>query len=411
MLIDFILKMINHLGFFIKKVFLIYKYPSFEKQLNRLKIFNTSKKTIVFIDTDCIVGGSQKITSQLGKSLKNLNIRTIYIATEFFGISKDWKNKILNSFSIFIDIRASFNKEKKILKLLKTVHPQYVVIINSKIGYKLAPIIKNLYPKIIIYDIIHASINIDNDFISADESAQNIDIRITVCKGLKKNLLENYSSYSKNNFQNKIITITNGTQINNLNDTTTNLNFRNKLGINQKDFVVLFIGIFSEHKNPMSVLKISEKIIKDYNDIHFILFGNGPLKNLIKYNIYKRGISNNTHVIDNSNDIYSVLYDADVLILPSLVESFGLVIIEAMSVGIPTIVSNVGYQSEIIDNGINGFLINPDNNLLHNYIKNILLLKNNKNIYKKIKINGLKKVKNKFDINSTLNKYHELFIK
>ena len=112
-----------------------------------------------------------------------------------------------------------------------------------------------------------------------------------------------------------------------------------------------------------------------------------------------------------SNDIYSVLYDADVLILPSVVESFGLVIIEAMSVGIPTIVSNVGYQSEIIDNGINGFLINPDNNLLHNYIKNILLLKNNKNIYKKIKINGLKKVKNKFDINSTLNKYHELFIK
>ena len=111
-------------------------------------------------------------------------------------------------------------------------------------------------------------------------------------------------------------------------------------------------------------------------------------------------------MIVNSNSVYDILSESDVLILPSIVESLGLVILEAMSMGVPPIVSNVGYQNEIIDDEIDGFLIERDNNFIDKFIDKIIFLKNNKQIYLKIKNNALIKVKNKYDVNRTLKNYH-----
>ena len=80
-----------------------------------------------------------------------------------------------------------------------------------------------------------------------------------------------------------------------------------------------------------------------------------------------------------------------------------------MSIGIPSLVSNVGYQNEIIDDNVDGFLIERDDNYIDNFINKILYLKNDKIIYSKIKNNALIKVKSKFDINKTLNNYHNIF--
>jgi len=409
MIIKLIWKLINYTETVLRKLVILYKTSSFKTQLNKIHSDIHKDKIIVFIDTDCIVGGSQKITIKLGESLKKLNYKTIYIATESYGSAKDWKNKIIKSFTDFIDLRMMYNRESKLIKSLKIIKPDYVIIINSKFGYNIAPIIKNNIPNIIIYDIIHASINISNRFISKDTSAESIDLRITACDGLKENLINNYSKKSKNKFKERILTIMNGTEIDPLKNKSIKTSFREDLNIQNSDFVVLYIGTFAEHKDPMSILKISEIISKDYDDIHFVLFGNGPLKHKLEYHINKKEISNNTHMIVNSNNIYGILSESDILILPSIVESLGLVILEAMSMGIPPLVSDVGHQNEIIDDQIDGFLIKRDSKFIDNYIDKIIYLKNNKEIYSKIKNSALKKVKSKFDINKSLNHYHNFF--
>lgn len=53
--------------------------------------------------------------------------------------------------------------------------------------------------------------------------------------------------------------------------------------------------------------------------------------------------------------------EADIFILPSTIEGFGMVFLEAMNYGLPVIGSNVGGIPEIIDDGKNGFLVDPEN--------------------------------------------------
>ena len=51
----------------------------------------------------------------------------------------------------------------------------------------------------------------------------------------------------------------------------------------------------------------------------------------------------------------------DVFVQPSLSEAFSQVLVEAMGVGLPVIATNVGGAAEVIDDGLTGFLIEPDN--------------------------------------------------
>ncbi len=59
------------------------------------------------------------------------------------------------------------------------------------------------------------------------------------------------------------------------------------------------------------------------------------------------------------DDLERLLPLADLLLLPSLHESFGLVALEAMACGVPAIATNRGGTSEFIDDGVNGFLRDP----------------------------------------------------
>ena len=128
MIIMILGKIINYIEIIFRKMVVVYNTSNFTKQLNKININNYNDKRVVFIDTDCIVGGSQKITIQLGLSLNHYNYSSVYIATESYGSAKDWKKKIIKSFTDFIDIRMSINKESKLIKALKIIKPNYIII-------------------------------------------------------------------------------------------------------------------------------------------------------------------------------------------------------------------------------------------------------------------------------------------
>jgi len=84
----------------------------------------------------------------------------------------------------------------------------------------------------------------------------------------------------------------------------------------------------------------------------------------------------------------------DISVLATKNETFGLVVIESMAQKIPIIAVNRGGPLEIIDNEIDGILFERDSKEL---AKKISLLYNDKNLREKIKLNGYKKVRNKFN--------------
>ena len=65
MIITIIWKLINYTETVLRKLVILYKTSSFRIQLNKINSNIYKDKKIVFIDTDCVVGGSQKITIKL----------------------------------------------------------------------------------------------------------------------------------------------------------------------------------------------------------------------------------------------------------------------------------------------------------------------------------------------------------
>lgn len=114
----------------------------------------------------------------------------------------------------------------------------------------------------------------------------------------------------------------------------------------------LFIGRLSDEKNLETLIYI----FNDLPSFTLTIVGIGPneikLKKIAKNNIIFTGSINNS-------EIQNIFLKNDIFILPSIHEPWGLVVEEALYFGLPVIVSNNCGACELIENGINGFLINP----------------------------------------------------
>ncbi len=174
---------------------------------------------------------------------------------------------------------------------------------------------------------------------------------------------------------------------------------------------IVMLGRLGKRKGTYDLLKVVKSIIKESNEIRFILAGDGKLLE-VKQEIKKLNIGSYVKVlgwIDNKQRD-QLLRSAIIYVLPSYNEGMPMSVLEAMSYGIPTISTNVGGIPRIIDSGINGYLINPGNT--DELASKIKLLIKNKLLRNKMSENNYVKVKCKFSmelhVEKLLNVYNNL---
>lgn len=142
---------------------------------------------------------------------------------------------------------------------------------------------------------------------------------------------------------------------------------------NKYDKIVLFVGKFTYFKGIDILLKATS--IYENEKTLTILAGNGELLNDMKYLANKLNLKNTVFIGNQPHDVLNKLYNiADVSIVPSRNEAFGLVIIEALACGTPVIGSNDGGIPDIIHNKI-GMLFEPEN--YHDLANKIIQVLNN----------------------------------
>jgi len=88
----------------------------------------------------------------------------------------------------------------------------------------------------------------------------------------------------------------------------------------------------------------------------FILVGDGPVRVDIERRAAEYGLSDDVMFAGEQQDLVAWLSAADLFLLPSAKESFGLAALEAMACEVPVVASNVGGLPEVIEHGITGFL-------------------------------------------------------
>ncbi len=134
---------------------------------------------------------------------------------------------------------------------------------------------------------------------------------------------------------------------------------RREFGIKDDDFVIGYVANFARGKGHIQLLDAFAEILTEIPKAKLFFAGRG-----------------NRDAVDAAADRFSLgqiifagwrtdvaacLNAMDLFVQPSLSEAFSQVLIEAMGVGLPVIATDVGGAAEVIDNGVNGILIEPDN--------------------------------------------------
>ncbi|MDH5084128.1 glycosyltransferase family 4 protein [Clostridium perfringens] len=134
---------------------------------------------------------------------------------------------------------------------------------------------------------------------------------------------------------------------------------REKYNIDKNEIVILYSGRLISKKNILTLINaISE--IKEYN-IRLFITGGGELEEDIIESCKNKDIKLTiTGFIGNQKELFKHYFLADMLVLPSIDEPWGLVVNEAMTADLPVIVSKeCGCSLDLIENGVNGFIIDP----------------------------------------------------
>ena len=183
---------------------------------------------------------------------------------------------------------------------------------------------------------------------------------------------------------------------------------RKSLGIKKEDFVMIYPAELNMNKNQILLIKVIEKIIKKYKNIHLLLPGKDSYDEYYQKIVEKKNLQKNIHFLGFRNDIPQLLKISDISVSSSLREGLPVNIIEAMYSGLPIIATECRGMSDLIKNKQNGFLI--EKNSVEQFINKIEKVYLKKIELDKIK-NKNKKYSKKYLIDNILKEYIKIYEK
>lgn len=120
--------------------------------------------------------------------------------------------------------------------------------------------------------------------------------------------------------------------------------------------LLIHISNFRPLKRTSDVIELFSRLRKTHK-AKLLMVGDGPDRPNAEWLADVKGISDDVLFLGKSSDMERLLSVSDILLLPSELESFGLVALEAMASEVPVIATRVGGLSEVVEDGVDGFLL------------------------------------------------------
>ena len=132
-------------------------------------------------------------------------------------------------------------------------------------------------------------------------------------------------------------------------------------------FQIVHVGGFSFEKNHHGLLSIFEQWLNRFPDSQLHLIGDGPMRSEIEQVVATKKLTDKVSFYGFSKEAINYMHQADVVVLPSIIEGLPGVVLEAMYANTPVIAYNVGGVSEVVQNNQTGFLIEKgdENGFVH----------------------------------------------
>ncbi len=170
------------------------------------------------------------------------------------------------------------------------------------------------------------------------------------------------SNYMKNELQRlfglpyeKINVIPNGINTTAYTGVEKDYEFRRQYAMDNEK-IILFMGRLVYEKGVQHLISAMPKILDRYHDAKLVIAGKGGMESELKAQVERMGLSEKVYFTGylNARQVSKMYRCADVSVFPSTYEPFGIVALEAMLAGVPTVVSDVGGLNEIVNHGVDG---------------------------------------------------------
>ena len=223
------------------------------------------------------------------------------------------------------------------------------------------------------------------------------------------------SNYMKNHVQglfglpfDKINVIPNGINLTNFNGVDRDYDFRRQYAMDNEK-IILYVGRLVYEKGVQHLISAMPKILENYHDAKLIIAGKGGMLDELKGQAEAIGLSNKVYFTGylNSKQVQKMYKCADVAVFPSTYEPFGIVALEAMLAGVPTVVSDIGGLNEIVDHGINGMKSYAGN--CNSIADSVISLLYDKQLAANVSKKAKQKVKEEFNWNKIAQDTHYIY--
>jgi glycosyltransferase involved in cell wall biosynthesis len=185
---------------------------------------------------------------------------------------------------------------------------------------------------------------------------------------------------------------------------------RDKLDLPKNRAIILSIRRLVYKNGLNTLIEAASQMIKEHKDLLFILIGTGPDRGFIENRIRELNLSHNLKLTGFVPDEQLPYYynAADCFVIPSSSgEGLPMVLLEAMSCGLPVVSTITGGTAEIIKEGVNGFLAPPrDPSALANAVSKAL---SQKTASSAIGRKNRKAIEKDFTWDKNLQKLHEIY--
>ncbi len=174
----------------------------------------------------------------------------------------------------------------------------------------------------------------------------------------------------------------------------------------EREKLVVHISNFRPVKNIDIVIKTFHLIQKEVK-AKLALIGDGPEILTARETAMELGIMDSINFLGKLDQVEDILPYADLILLPSKTESFGLAILEAMSCGVPAIGSNVGGIPEVIQDGKTGFMFPPSD--YQNMAKKGIEILSQPQLQQELSVNARKIAEDCFNQEKVVDQYERLY--
>ena len=224
-------------------------------------------------------------------------------------------------------------------------------------------------------------------------SCECSDICIAVSKDIKRYLIE------KKIDEKKIKVVTHGVS-------NKNIKYSKSKKL-KKNIIISSIGRLEKVKGyDILIRAIAECKVHGYDKIKCKIAGVGSEREYLENLIVELDIIEQCELVGFKEDITNFLQDSDIYIQPSIIESFGISIIEAMGIGIPVIGTNSGGIKEIIDHNIDGMLFKKNN--YKDLAEKIINLLEDEDKRRYLSYNGVEKVEKEFNVEEKIKNIEDI---